>query len=506
MIDVERRCTSLLGVVVLAFSAVVGAALPARAQDAQDAQGKGRAGVREVLEEYVDTVRAPGVALVTLEDGTVRIDVSGRDGSGRNVNADTRFRLASLSKAFTALAVLQQVDAGRLGLDDRVADVLPELSMDDDRYRSITIRHLLTHQSGIVFGGDRFADRPAGSAAVVVERLAGARLEFDPGSQTEYSSVGYSVLARVVEVVTGTEFNDYLAREVFAPLGLTSTTSTSLCDAKPAGLTSGYTVVLAVRVAIPEPPGPCTGNGGVISTGRDMGVWLRFQLGDGTSPVTGERLLQESSLRAMHDVRGEPGDGGFGWEDPGWGDTATVGHGGTLTTYNTYIEFSPRTGTGAVALTNALGAPAVLTHNAITALDGGPRREVPDLWDTINTVLLAVTAVVLLMVGLVLWRSRRWAARRHTSPVWSIALRLLPLAVLAALGTVVPVLFNALFSGGIDLSTITFVGINRIAWGLPMTAVLGLAAFLGFGSALAVRLVRLRRLTGGSAGSPKAAR
>ena len=473
---------SLVGVVLLVVSAVIGMESSAGAQS--------QPGVREVLEEYVHELRPPGVALVTLQGGSVRTEVFGQDGSGGRVNLDTRFRIASMSKAFTALAVLQQVDAGRLRLDDRLADVLPDLRMDDDRYRSVTIRHLLTHQSGLL-EGDKLTDRPARSAAEVVERLAGNRLAFVPGTRTDYSSTGYSVLARVVEVVTGADFNDYLTREVFAPLGMTSTTSTSRCDTRVGGLPRGYTVVLAVRIAIQEPPGACEGNGGVISTARDMGVWLRFQLGDGTSLATGDRLLRASSLRAMHDV---PAHGyAFGWEDPGFPDTKTIGHGGTLTTYNSYIEFSPGTGTGAVALTNAVGAPVLLTHNTITALDGGPHQDVTASWDLvdiINTVLLAVITVVLLIAGLILWRSRRWAERRRTSPGWTVALRLLPLALLAVLGALLPAFANFMFGG---IGGITIAAVSRLVWGLPMVGVLGLVAFLGFGCALAGRLMRLRQ-------------
>ncbi|MCO1658871.1 hypothetical protein [Pseudonocardia humida] len=133
----------------------------------------------------------------------------------------------------------------------------------------------------------------------------------------------------------------------------------------------------------------------------------------------------------------------------------------------------------------------MLTHNTITTLDGGPHQDVTglgDLWDTINTVLLVLSAAVLPVVGLVLWRSPRWAARRRTSPGWAVALRLLPLAVLAVLGALLPVLTSAMLGGGV-----TIAAVNRRVCGLPMVAVLGLVAFLGFGSALAGRLVRLRQ-------------
>ncbi|MFB6392354.1 serine hydrolase domain-containing protein [Polymorphospora lycopeni] len=447
-----------------------------------------RAEVESVLDGYVRDVRPPGAALVVLAGGTPRTLVRGEDGAGRPVDADTLFRIGSMSKAFTALAVLQQVDAGRFGLTDPVVDVLPDFRMGDPGHRSITVRDLLTHRSGISAVAREYAARPAGSPAEVVESVAGHSLAAEPGTRTEYSNTGYGILARIVEVSSGTEFNAYLGQRVFAPLGMTSTTSTNLCDARPDGLTNGFSAVLALRLAVPEMPGTCAGSGGIVSTATDMGRWLAFQLGDGTSAATGERLLREPTLRSMHDVPDRAGEYGFGWRDTSAeSDTEPfVGHGGTLATYASSIEFSPRTGTGAVALTNAAGEPTLLTHNAIAALDGGPRQAITNPYDGVNIFLAALSGVVLILGCVGLLRARRWAGRRTDTTGRGIVLRLAPLVLSGLLGTLLPVLVGALM-GLVDI-----VSYRLVLWLFPMVYVLGTAIVLSCVAVVVARLTRLR--------------
>src|SRR5690606_7564793 len=127
----------------------------------------------------------------------------------------------------------------------------------------------------------------------VVAGLGPEDLATDPGTVTAYSNEGYALLARVIEVVTGVEFNRYLDEHVFAPLEMTATSSTNRCDDRPTDLARGHLVIGPV---VPEMPGVCAGSGGVISTAKDMTRWLRFQLGDGTSPASGRRIVSADLL------------------------------------------------------------------------------------------------------------------------------------------------------------------------------------------------------------------
>ncbi|WP_423465242.1 serine hydrolase domain-containing protein [Promicromonospora sp. MS192] len=502
-----RRPAGVRGVLVTAAVAVLavapalpaGATVPATATSRADALTSNDEAVDRAvdggLDEYVRVHRTPGLALVTLVGGEVRVRVHGVTGDGAPVDENTPMRIGSMTKAFTALAVLQQVDAGRLALDDAVADVLPELRLADERYRDITVEHLLTHRSGLAATDLEYSADPAGSAAETVARLSGEELASDPGTVTLYSNAGYDVLARLVERTAGVAFDEYLAEQVLTPLGMDATLVTSRCDVSPAGLARGFSLLGPVRVAVPELPQACTGSGGIVSTAHDMAAWLRFQVGDGTTP-DGERLLRPESFRAFHDVPTDPAGYGFGWHGTASdGETAPlVGHGGTLATFASGIEFSPVTGTGAVVLANAAGDPMALTHDAIVAADGGTPRGTTNPFDPFNAVVVGIAALVLVAGAVVVGRARRWAARRSLTSRGRITLRLLPLALFLLLGLALPWL-GATLMGLTDPAAAYRV----VLWLYPAVVLLGAAIALAAGAGLLARLARLRAARRGTA-------
>lgn len=141
------------------------------------------------------------------------------------INQDTKFRLASVGKMFTAVAILQLVEAGKLSLDDFIAQHLisyPEQSVA----KRVTIRQLLNHTSGLgeIFNGD-FASNSQRlkNHADYIQHYGSAPLGFDPGSQDKYSNFGYIVLGAIVESVSGQTYYDYVEQHVFKPAGMLST-------------------------------------------------------------------------------------------------------------------------------------------------------------------------------------------------------------------------------------------------------------------------------------------
>lgn len=508
---VRRRTALRAAFAVTAVTALVATAAAAAAPTAAAAPAAGTAvtdeaaaGADEIdghLAEYLRVHRTPGVALVTLTGDDVRVRVHGVTGDGQPVDEDTPMRIGSMTKAFTALAVLQQVDAGRFDLDDPVSGLLPELRMADERYRDITVEHLLTHRSGLAATALEYSADPAGSAAETVARLSGEQLAGDPGTGTRYSNAGYDVLARVVEHTAGVGFGEYLAERVLAPLRMDDTLATNRCEVTPPGLARGFSVLGPVRVAVPELPQACTGSGGIVSTAHDMAAWLRFQVGDGTTP-DGERLLRPETFRAFHDVPADPAGYGYGWHGTtADGDSAPlVGHGGTLATFASGIEFSPRTGTGAVVLANAAGDPMSLTHDAIVAVDGGTPRGTTNPFDPFNAVVVGIAVLVLAAGALVVGRARRWAARRATTSRGGIVLRLFPLALCTVLGLALPWLGATLMG-----LTEPVAAYRVVLWLYPAVVLLGLAIFLAAGAGLTARLVRLRaaRSTSASQDTPR---
>lgn len=191
--------------------------------------------VREILE----MTGAPGAALAVAHAGRLVLargygyaDVATRE----RVAPASLFRIASVSKPITAMATMKLVEEGRLSVDDRLVELLEftplEGTLPDARIRDITVRDLLYHAGGWdrdrsgfdpPFAADRIAialgERPPASPDMIVHFMLGQDLDFDPGSRQVYSNVGYAVLGRIIEAVTGQSYPEYVRRAVLEPAG-----------------------------------------------------------------------------------------------------------------------------------------------------------------------------------------------------------------------------------------------------------------------------------------------
>ncbi|BBG01773.1 MULTISPECIES: serine hydrolase domain-containing protein [Pseudonocardia] len=406
---------------------------------------------RVSVQAYAQRFAVPATVAVVLDrDGAVTTVPHGTTSDGTPVTADTSFRIASMSKAFTAVAVLQLAEAGRIDLDQPVAAALPGFTVADPRAGDITVRHLLAHTSGLSNQDvDEFALPPAASAAALVERLAQVPLAADPGTEHQYLNANYVVAARLVEVVTGAPFGEHLREAVLAPLGMTSTVATDRCDAEVPGLARGHIGALGVQVAVPEIPSFCAGDGGVVTTAADLTRWTRFQLGDGTTR-DGTRLLSAAALReSQTPAPGTDGRYGLGWSVRTADDGRTrVLHGGALATYASGIEMSSA-GSAAFVLTDVSGGnPGALAADLVARADGAPGVPVDDPYRTLNLALLGLTVLAAVLLGTAVLRARRRAERLAgrlllpalsllagppSATAWTLVAMLLPLSGVLAL-------------------------------------------------------------------------
>ena len=206
---------------VLLMTLLPGTAATASANDVAGRAVDGPMATAEArLQRYVGEV--PGAALLVVRDGepVLRRAVGLADvEAGTAVTPATAFRLASLSKQFTAAAVLLLAQEGRLRLDDPVRRWLPALPSSAD---GVTLHHLLSHTSGLPDYEDRMAPDFPGQVrdADVPGLLAGGEPFFVPGSAYRYSNTGYALLALVVEQASGQAYPDFLRERIFAPLGM----------------------------------------------------------------------------------------------------------------------------------------------------------------------------------------------------------------------------------------------------------------------------------------------
>ncbi|MCG8916345.1 beta-lactamase family protein [Actinokineospora sp. PR83] len=402
--------------------------------------------VDAVVEAYRAQTTVPGVAVAVTRGATVvRTAGYGRTAGGAPVSEHTAMAVASVSKSFTALAVMQLVQDGRVRLNDPVHAHLPEFAPADPRGAEVTVRQLLEQTSGL---SDRTAAPEDGVRTLreAVAAMRGAELAADPGTRWEYHNRNFQVAARLVEVVGGSPFRDHLRRRVFEPLGMgESETVDTERDLPPSA--RGHLKVLGAAVALPEPAAFGNGSGGVLSSARDMAAWLVAQNNGGRGP-TGGSVATPETVAATHTPSARSDSYALGWFTGATGSGAPLlDHGGDLFTSTAYQAVLPASGYGVAVMANTgsqYGDAQAIGERLIALIEGRERAPAEDPYSTVDVVLLAagLGAGAGAVRGVV--RARRWAADRRVGP-WTVvrlAALLLPVLLLAALDGVVGFLYR----------------------------------------------------------------
>ncbi|WP_433224413.1 serine hydrolase domain-containing protein [Microtetraspora malaysiensis] len=439
------------------------------------------AAIDAYLAEAMESTALPGMSVVVTHNGKiVHAAGYGHDSAGRPVTESTPMRVASLSKSFTAMAVMTLVDDGRLSLDEPVAEQLPEFRLADPRARGITLRHLLNQTSGISDGTvDIRAAESATTLAGYVAALRGGTLAADPGTRWAYCNVNYEVAARLVEVAGGMSFGAYMKQRVFGPLGMTGS-AVGDQEVRPS---KGFNSLFGAWVPRPELRDFLYGGGagGVITDAADMGRWLISQNG------AGAQLVRPESLTTMHTSSGVR-DYGMGWGRETVDGADLLVHSGNLFTYTAVEAIAPDTGYGFAVMTNSAGlyddVYDVLT--GLVAMSRGRTPEVPGGGRQQAELVLGLIALAAAGLGVLgVLRSRRWAGRRAGSPAWRVGLRLVP----ALLPVLLFALYRDLISFLMNGRTVTWEQLTYSA--APMTITFAVAAAAGVATVV-TRLLRLR--------------
>jgi CubicO group peptidase (beta-lactamase class C family) len=292
--------------------------------------------------------------------------------------ASTRFELASLSKLFTAVAIAQLVEQGKLRFDMTLADALPDYP-NRATAAQITIHHLLTHTSGLPDfyrnGKIRQYEASLRSLTDYWPTFAMDSLWSPPGARHDYSNSNYITLGAIVERASGLEFEEYVRRHIFEPAGMRDSCYCESGSEHRATPYSRYTSGFGPsRRPVPErwtevPTGakrPGASAGGGISTADDI---ARFG-----AAILENKLVSAATKAIMltPHVRMEGGHRGYGFEIHDWFGTRIVGHGGNFWGVMSQLDIYPETGHVAVVLSNndASGGEAVRnwTRRALSGL------------------------------------------------------------------------------------------------------------------------------------------
>ena len=440
------RCLTIARGGLLALLALLLVALAARPAAAGAPAGPiDTARIAAYVAEQVRRHGIPGVALGIVEgDRIVHLQGFGKaDQTGRPVTPQTPFDLASVSKPLTATAVLQLVEAGRVELDAPVQRYLPDFRLADEAASSrITVRHLLHHTSGIPVTA---CDTRVGAETLAqyVAELRTVALAAEPGARHSYCSGNYNVLGRVIEVVSGQSFGEYMQRQVFAPLDMRHS-YTSEPEAEQAGLAQSYRWLfgLAVPARYHLEPSQLP-SGYLIASAEDLTHFLVAQLNGGRYGATS--VLSPAGIAAMQ-APGVPigpgrGEYGLGWQTGPLGGVPAVHHAGAHAYARTFLFMQPETRRGAVLLLNSQGMLAEPAYQELVAgvarlLAGQEPAPASSL--SLGRLYLIVDAVLAALFALALWpllRLPRWSAalrRRHSEA--RLRLPLLGLRLAAELG------------------------------------------------------------------------
>jgi CubicO group peptidase (beta-lactamase class C family)/D-alanyl-D-alanine dipeptidase len=349
----RRRLLALFA----AASALPGIALAApAAKQPPAAPAALDAAVRAEMEQKA----IPSVALA-LVDGTGVIWSGGWGfaDAARTVpaNAETVYRAGSISKLFTDLLVMQLVEAGKLDLDKPVQTWLADFQPENPSGKAITLRHLMTHRSGLVREapvGNYFDDH-APSPAETVRSLNRTRLVAEPGTVSKYSNAAVQVAAQVVEIVSGTPYETLVRQRLLDPAAM----ATSRFSVKAAGAPPAYAEMASydgARFAAPVFDLGTPGAGGLCTTADDLGRFVQALLNGGQGQ--GARLMKTSTLESMW----KPQDGahgyGLGFAVDDFQGRRMLGHGGAVYGFTSDMRFLPETGVGVVVLTTLDASPS----------------------------------------------------------------------------------------------------------------------------------------------------
>lgn len=333
------------------------------------------------IEQEMKRLRVPGVSLGIYHNGKERTAGFGVT-SVENplpVTPDTLFQIGSISKTFTAAALMMLAEQGKLNLDAPVRKYIKDFKLkDENTAKKATTRHLLTHTGGWV--GDYFNSFGDGDDALarMVKDIAKLPQIQPLGKIWSYNNTGFNIASRIVEVVTKKPYEQALQEMLLDPLGL------NMSFMYPNDILFTHRFVVGhqkikgeVEVARPWAIGRAgNGVGGIVSTVKDLLKYARFHMGNGN------KIIQRKSLKAMRVKQvsaGGRGDMGIAWFIRYAGDLTAYAHGGATHGQQAYFFFIPEKDFALAILTNSDDGGIIggQMFNAALALYFGVKLEAP---------------------------------------------------------------------------------------------------------------------------------
>jgi len=348
--------------------------------------------IDRLFQAYAASEKIPGMIWGVVIDGRLaHVASTGvRDRtSNASVTPDAAFRIASMTKSFTALAILKLRDDGKLSLEDPVAKWIPQFTRMELPTRDtppLTIRQLMSHSAGFPEDnpwGDQQLN--ATDAALDAWLRAGIPFSTPPGTRYEYSNYAFALLGRIVATASGTSYERYMRDQILAPLNMTGTTF-EFSTVPAANRAIGYRLKPDGTYAEepPLPHGAFGAMGGLLTTAADMGRYIGFHLAAWpprddaeTGPVKRSSVREMAHLWTPANLNARIVNGKMQASQTGYGYGLRVSadcrfehivsHGGGLPGFGSYMQWLPEYGVGMFAM-------ATLTYS-------GPSQPISAAWD-----------------------------------------------------------------------------------------------------------------------------
>jgi D-alanyl-D-alanine carboxypeptidase len=349
------KITLIRSVFVRTFSASVLLALAVVGAISQSV-----ADIDAIVQKAVTEKAVPSAAVAVVKDGKVVLAKAyGSADTSANVTADenTLYQLASVTKQFTATAIMMLAEEGKLSVNDTLGKHLPDVPA---AWRGVTIRQMMNQVSGIpsYTEGGKLVSEKTYTSAEILGLVKDTPMLFAPGERFHYSNTNYYLLGMIIEKASGKSYADFMKDRIFKPLGMTSTAvNTSGLKLKNAALGHANERGTWTR-RNPDNPSQPWAAGAIVSSAADMAKWAAAQ-GDG-------KLLKKASWDEMWSVAkltdGKPSNYGFGWSGGDMGGERFWQHGGSIAGFQSTIMRFPDANLSVVVLANTNGrAPELLS-------------------------------------------------------------------------------------------------------------------------------------------------
>ncbi|MEZ4710140.1 MAG: serine hydrolase domain-containing protein [Caldilineaceae bacterium] len=451
-----------------------------------------RAAIDAYLATQMQELRIPGLALGIVQGDQIVYSrgYGTADPAGRAVTAQTPFNIGSTTKSFTALAIMQLVEAGKLELDAPVQRYLPWFGVADDAASAqITVHHLLNQTSGLGTASGRRTPDPKmdmreDGMEELVRGLRNAQLTQPVGQGFQYSNANYWTLGLIIQTVSGQSYEEYIQQHIFTPLAMQHSYTTK---AAASDLATGYRYWFGRPVAADLADNRAERPAGhLLASAEDLTHYLISQVNDGR--YEDATLLSPAGIATLHQPASGDAGYGMGWHRDTINDVPMIWHDGSNANFHANLILIPNGRWGIVLLVNANG---LLQDGRITGIANGiaslvSGRPAPVVATDpfllgFYGIAVGLTALALVNVGWSFTRRRHWQSRlvendsrrgQLTSVLGPLLLNLL-LAGVLLVG--LPWLFKAPLFGLIyvfaDLGyTLLVGGVVALGWAIVRTA------------------------------------